>query len=300
MSRLASIIAVLVAAILCAGCGQRTEPTGPLAQPYPVSVRGAGDRPTTLKTQPKRVVALDPGAAELLVALGIADRLVGVPEGVEGAGKATEVARSTGQLDVDAIVKLDPDLIVATPNADELDLARAARKSGAAVYVEPANSILNVEQATIDLGFLVGEAPRARQLVARIEQRVAAVEGRLADVDPLTVFVDTGFFITVPERSLLGDLVFKAKGKSVAGPSPGPGPFPLADLSRLDPEVYLATSDSGVTLAVLKGNPATRRLTAVKKRHVRIVPEPLVDRPGPRIAEGLEAVARALHPDAFR
>jgi iron complex transport system substrate-binding protein len=300
VSRLAPICALLAAATLGAACGERTEPTGPLPQPYPVSVRGAGDRPTVLKAPPNRIVAVDPGAADLLVALGVGDRLVGVPEGVEGAGNADEVARSTGQLDVDAIVKLDPDLIVATPSTDELDLARAARKSRAAVYVEPANSILNVEQATIDLGFLVGEAPKGRQLVGKIEQRVAAVEDRLADVEPVSVFIDTGFFITVPDRSLLGDLVAKAKGKNAAGPNPGPGPFPLGDLSRLNPDVYLATSDSNVTLAGLKASSATRGLTAVRKKRVRVVPQALVERAGPRIAEGLEAVARALHPDAFR
>lgn len=300
MTRLASICALLLAAILAAGCGERAEPTGPLPQPYPVSVHGIGDRPTVLKTRPTRIVAVDPGSAELLIALGVGDRLVGVPEDVSGAGKAEKVVRPTGQLEVDPIVALKPDLIVATPATDELDLARAARESGAAVYVQPAASIKNVEEGTIDLGFLVGEAARARQLVGTIQRKVAVVEDHLASVEPVTVFVDTGFFITVPERSLLGDIVKTAKGKSVAGPTPGPGPFPLADLSRLNPDVYLATSDSGIRLADLRANPATRGLKAVRKKRVRIVPEALVTRAGPRIAEGLEAVARALHPDAFR
>ena len=160
--------------------------------------------------------------------------------------------RATGQINVDEVISLEPDLIVATPSIDELDLARAGRRSGAAVYVQPDTSILNVEQGTIDLGFLVGEAPRARRLVGRIEQKVEDIQRRLATVAPVKVFIDTGFFITVPERSLLGDLVRKAKGESVAGPTPGPGPFPLADLARLNPAVYLATSDAGVTLAALR------------------------------------------------
>jgi iron complex transport system substrate-binding protein len=292
---------LLAAAVLGAACSERTEPVGALPQSYPVSVHGAGDRPTVVKTRPERIVALDPGAAETLLAIGVGERLVGIPAGVtrRAAAEAQVVVRRTGQLNVEAVIALDPDLIVATPSVDELDLARAGRSSGAAVYVQPENSILNVEQSTIDLGFLVGEAPRARQLVARIERRVAAVEERLADVEPVSVFVDTGFFITVPERSLLGDLVAKAKGQSVAGESPGPGPFPLADLARLNPSVYLATSDSGLTLAALRRNPATRDLQAVKKGKVKIVPVDAVTWPGPLIAVGLEAVARALHPHAF-
>jgi iron complex transport system substrate-binding protein len=103
----------------------------------------------------------------------------------------------------------------------------------------------------------------------------------------------------VPSRSLLGDLVAKAKGRSVAGASPGPGPFPLADLARLNPVVYLATSDSEVTLRALRANPVTAGLKAVRRRRVVIVPVSVVTSAGPRVAEGLEDVARALHPDAF-
>jgi iron complex transport system substrate-binding protein len=297
----APILALAAAALLGAGCGGRAEPLGVLTQPYPVSVQGAGGRPTVVKSRPERIVALDPGSAEFVIALGAGGRLVGIPSGLGGSApaKAREVVRGAGLVDVEAVVALKPDLIVATPSTDELDLARAGRESGAAVYVQPASSILNVEQAAVDLGFLVGEAARARQLVGQIERRVKAVEQRLAGVSPVSVFVDTGFFITVPRRSLLGDLVARAKGESVAGPAPGPGPFPLADLARLNPDVYLATSDSEVTLEQLKQNPETASLKAVRKKRLELVSVALTTRAGPRIAEGLEAIARALHPDAF-
>jgi iron complex transport system substrate-binding protein len=289
-----------VAALVGAGCGERSEPLGQLAQPYPVSVHGVGDRPTVLEQRPERIVALDPGPAEILAAIGVGDRLVGAPTGVRLRGLDPQrVVRPTGQVNVDAVIALKPDLIVSTPNVDELEVARAARKSGSAVYVQPASSIVNVEQGAVDLGFLVGAPAQARQLVGRIESRVAAVEARLESVEPVSVFIDTGFFITVPSRSLLGDLVAKAKGRSVAGASPGPGPFPLADLARLNPVVYLATSDSEVTLRALRANPVTAGLRAVRRRRVVIVPASVVTSAGPRVAEGLEDVARALHPDAF-
>jgi iron complex transport system substrate-binding protein len=289
-------------ALVGTACGERQEPTGPIAQSYPVSVHGAGDRPTVLKQRPERIVALDAGVAETLIAIGAGDRLVGVPDGMATgpASKAPEVVRQTGQVNIDAVAAVKPDLIVATPNMDELDVARAGREAGAAIYVQPSNSILNVEEGTIDLGFLVGEAARARQLVGRIERQVAEVDDRLTGVSPTSVFVDTGFFITVPERSLLGDLVARAKGRNVAGASSGLGPFPLAELVRANPDVYLATSDADVTIAGLKEHPQLRKLRAIKKRRVEIVPVELVTRPGPRIGQGLLAVARALHPDAFR
>jgi iron complex transport system substrate-binding protein len=301
LTRRFSILALVLVALAGAGCGERAEPVGSLPQPYPVTVHGAGDRPTVLERRPERIVALDPGSAQLLLAIGAGDRLVGAPAGVRLKGiDPARVVRTTGQVNVEAIVGLAPDLIVSTPNVDELDVARAARASDAQVYVQPANSILNVEQGAVDLGFLTGQAAEARQLVGRIEQHVAAVEDRLASEQTVSVFVDTGFFITVPSRSLLGDLVAKAKARNVAGASPGPGPFPLSDLARLNPQIYLATSDSGVTLHALRANPATRSLKAVRARRLVIVPADQVTWPGPNVAEGLEAIARALHPDAFR
>ena len=92
----------------------------------------------------------------------------------------------------------------------------------------------------------------------------------------------------------------RAKGTSVAGPSPGPGPFPLADLRDANPQVFLATSDSDTTLESLRANPVTSDLDAVRKKRVVVVPAKLVNRAGPRVAQGLEAIARALHPDAFQ
>jgi iron complex transport system substrate-binding protein len=295
------VLGLLLVALVSAGCGERAEPLGTLQQSYPVTVQGAGDQPTVLQGRARRIVALDPGSAELLVALGAGDRLVGVPAGVRVRGaKPQRVVRQTGAIDVDEAVGLKPDLIVATQTADQLDVARIQRAADAAVYIQPASSVRNVEQGAIDLGFLVGAAPEARQLVGRIQQDVTTIQQKLADVQPVSVFVDTGFFITVSDRSLLGDLVKRAKGTSVAGPSPGPGPFPLADLRDANPQFFLATSDSDTTLESLRANPVTADLAAVRKKRVVVVPVQLANRAGPRVAQGLEAIARALHPDAFK
>jgi ABC-type Fe3+-hydroxamate transport system substrate-binding protein len=295
------LCALLLAALAAAGCGERGEPLGPLEQPYPVTVQGAGDQPTVLQGPAERIVALDSGSAELIVALGAGDRLVGVPTGVNVPGASPErVVRRTGTIDVDGAIDLKPDLIVGTQTADQLDVARIQRATNAALYIQPAASLLNVEQGAIDLGFLLGKAPEARQLVGRIQQDVATIQQKLAGEKPVSVFVDSGFFITVSDRSLLGDLVKRAKGTSIAGPSPGPGPYPLADLRKANPRFFLATSDSDTTLASLRANPITADLAAVKKNRVVIIPAELVDRAGPRVAQGLEAIARALHPDAFQ
>ncbi|MGH3040841.1 MAG: ABC transporter substrate-binding protein [Gaiellaceae bacterium] len=300
-------LVALVALAGLTGCGERSEPVGELEQPYPVTVAGVGEEPAVLRGVPERIVALDPGSAELVMALGARDRLVGVPSGLakgDGPRKAppaaVEVVSPNLQVRVDRVAKLEPDLIVATPSTDQLDLGRAQRETGATVYVQPSESIEDILRATLELGFLVGEPVEARTVASRIRSEVAAVEDRIEGSRVPTTFVDTGFFVTVPFRSLLGDLVSRARGESVAGETPGAEPISIARLRRLDPNVYLATSDSRVTLRSLRRDPRTAKLTAVEEGRVAVLPSDLVQRAGPYVAQGLERVARALHPDVFR
>lgn len=279
---------------------------GELEQRYPVTVQGAGDRPTVATARPERIVALDAGATELVIALGARDRLVGVPDGIprgSAPGRAPpdaiEVVSPTLQVQVDEVMDLEPDLIVATTGTDLLDVSRAQRETGASLYVQPSSSVDDVLRATLELGFLVGEPVAGRRIASQIRSEVAAVEERIAGLPARTTFVDTGFFIPAPERSLLGDLVRRAGGRSIAGATPVPEPFPLARLRRLNPQVYLATSESRVTLDDLRADPRTGSLRAVRRGRFAVIPSQLATRPGPRVGRALEQIARALHPDAF-
>ena len=91
--------------------------------------------------------------------------------------------------------------------------------------------------------------------------------------------------------------------RRTAGTSPGQRrrarPVDASDLAQLDPDVYLATSDTELTLADMRRNPRTRKLRAIRNGRF-VVADAASSQPGPRIGEGLTQVARLLHPDAFR
>jgi ABC-type Fe3+-hydroxamate transport system substrate-binding protein len=299
---LVAVLALSSFAVLAAGCSERSEPTGSLPAPYPVTVRGAADDPLQLGSPPQRIVALDAGSAELVDALGAGDRLVGVPAGVtlREDSDPQEVVRPTGQVDVGAVARLRPDLVVATPDTDRVEVAQVERRTEAPVYIQPSRSVEDVQRAVIELGHLVGEPVAARQLAGSLKESLAEVEQRVAGSSPVTAFVDRGFLITVSDDTLLGDLVRRARGTNIAAGKAELGPFPAADLEAQNPDVYLATSDSGVTLESLQRDPDTRDLGAVQNGRVAVLPVDLVTHAGPRVAEALEAVALALHPDAFR
>ena len=287
MRTAAAFLAALALLVAGTACGERSEPTGATVRIYPVTVQGAGERPTILRAAPHRIVALGAGPRRILRALGLGPRLATVNDELVGLPLVGEIRRA------------HPDLIVASEDADPLDLARASSATHAAVYVEAGDSLAGVERGIDEIGLLTGRPVVARKLsgaIARTRRRIAA---RLSGYKPATAFIDVGSFGTVGSRTLLGDLVVEAQGKDIAGAAPEQGPFPLQQLVKADPDVYLATSDSGTTLAALKRNRLTKRLQAVKNGRFAVVPARLVV-PGPEVGAALVGVAKILHPDAFR
>ena len=275
-------------------CGERREPTAATVSLYPVALTSA-DRETVVDSEPRRILPLTRTAERVLRALGVGDRIVG------GRALLRREAGGPGALPpVRELRRIRPDLIVASPLASVAELERGAAAAGdAAVYLAADGSYEDVVRSISQLAVLVGRPLEARRTVASLQSRRRAVADRVRGRPPVSVFVDQGFFFTVSSRTLIGDLIRIAGGDNVAGATPEPGPFDLRQLARADPDVYLATSESETTLADLRRSRETRHLTAVRRGRFGIVPRDLLQ-PGPRLAEGLETVARLLHPDAFR
>ncbi|HZE29364.1 MAG TPA: ABC transporter substrate-binding protein, partial [Gaiellaceae bacterium] len=265
-------------------CGERSEPTGALVQSYPVTVQGSGDKATVVSAVPRRIVPVGEGPREILEALALGKRTVAVDDTLVGLPL------------VDAIRRAKPDLIVASGETDPLDVARARSATHAAVYVEPGGSVGDVVQAIGDLGLLTGRAVQARRLTAGIEAKRQAVAQRVAGSPLVTAFVDTGGFATISSRTLLGDLIELAHGRSVAGASPEQGPLPAKRLVELDPDVYLATAGSGLTLKQLRAHAGVKRLRAIRTGRFAVLPAEATVA-GPQIGEALEQIARILHPE---
>jgi len=282
--------AVLAAAagLLLVGtaCGERSEPTGAHLRIYPVTVQGAGERPAVERAAPQRIVPVGPGPRSILRALGLGKRVIPVDDSLVGLPL------------VDRIHRAHPDLIVASGEADPLDLARARAATHAAVYVEPDNSLDDVARAIDDVGLLTGRPVAARRVSGSLEQTRRRVAARLQAIPAVSTFVDLGGFMTVSSRSLVGDLISEAGGSSVAGPAPEQGPFPLKRLAQLDPEAYVAVGTGTTSLARLRAGAKTKRIRAVRTGRFGVVESRLVV-PGPQLGEALVQIARILHPDAF-
>ncbi len=249
---------------------------GAAAELYPLTVV-ADEQELTIAAPPQRIVVLR-GAETIVAALELGAR-------VAGNGVAADDA-----------VSLRPDLVVAPSTTGDAAQSHAAA-GGAPLYVTPDTSVSEVERAITQLGLIVAEPVAARRRVREVEQARRRVARRLQGAPRVTVFVDVGKGAGAGDNTLIGDLVREAGGVNVVGTASA-GTFGVDELVRANPRVYIATSDSGTTLRTLRADPRTRKLGAVRRGNVVVVDSRLVA-PGARLGQGLEALARAIHPDAF-
>jgi iron complex transport system substrate-binding protein len=295
MGRVTAGVAALLVVLVATACGERSEPTGPASQLYPVTLPSSGGgKPLVLARPASRLAVIAPNVERILVDMGARKAIAGVP------------LLQNGSVDTARMRRLRPDLIVASSATDDQAVSQAAHAArGTPVYTAPDDSIRGVEETITDLGLITARQAAAIRLVREIEEKRTVVDGHLTKAPVVSVFVATGFFshlgafTTVSNQSLIGDLLREAHARNVAGESPQVGPFDARQLLRLDPRWILATTDSGTTLAKLRKNSVTKRLGAVRAGRFVTIDAALLA-PGPTIGQGLLELARHLHPNAFR
>jgi ABC-type Fe3+-hydroxamate transport system substrate-binding protein len=273
---------ILVSLFTLSACGEKSEPTGASVPLYPVSVRDADGRLVALKARPESIAVAGSAAVDIASSLAL---------------RVTRVGTGSGDLQLGLIRTTNPQLVLVSSEIDKIAISRA-RALDTAVFVVPDRTLDGIEQALSDVSLLADVPVRGRIERKHLAERREEVETALAIAKPVRVFVDLGHFATVSNSSFIGSLISEAGGINVAGPDVQEGPFPLKRLRRLHPEVIVIGTDSRLTLAQLRHNPATRWLPAVRTGRLIRVNMQLLE-PGPEAVNGLRDLATAFHPDAF-
>jgi iron complex transport system substrate-binding protein len=279
-----------------------------------VTVTDDAGREVTLADEPQRIVSLAPSNTEIVCALDACDRLVGVPEFREGYPPDVldtiaelPVVVTFGPIDRERVVATEPDLVLAAGNElTPSDDVRALEELGIPVLVLYPESLDEV-QADVELvGEVIGRTDAAAEVVAEMDQRTEAVgEAVAGDPRPRTFYevsIFEGTIYTAGEGSFLASLVDIAGGEPITGDAVSTA-ISLEELVAADPELILlgdATYDPTITPQSVAARPGWEAMTAVREGRVLVVADDiLITRPGPRIVDGLESLARLIHPDAF-
>jgi ABC-type Fe3+-hydroxamate transport system substrate-binding protein len=166
------------------------------------------------------------------------------------------------------------------------------------VFVMPGARLEDIERAAVALGVLTNHAAAGRALALKLRRQRQDVSHRLAGVAPLDVYVDAGFGASIPRTTLLARLLQMA-GARLVGPSNGVTTANARLLHRLDPDAYIATSASGVTLARLRAQPRLRTLRALTAGRFFVVDADAA-RADTTAYTLLRSLAHSLHPTVVK
>jgi iron complex transport system substrate-binding protein len=259
-------------------------------------------RSVSVAPDPRRIISLAPNLTEILFALGLGDRVAGVTSYCDypEEARAKEKIGDTRTPNLEKIISLKPDLVVVSTSSQLENLTRRLDQLAVPVYVTNPRTVREVAASIRNLGEVTGTSERGARLAAEMETRISAVEQRVAGLPrPRVLYVlQTGPLITAGRNTFINDLVNIAGGKSISGDEAADYPqFSRETAIARAPEIIVAPRSHGAEL--VKESDLRRDLAetpAIRSNRIVWVTPDLVDRPGPRIVEGLGQLAEGLHP----
>ena len=315
------LVALVVAA--CAGPGATTAPAptaAPTAAPtstpaptataspvaaFPVTLTDDEGTSVELKAEPRKIVSLTPAATETLFALGLGDHVVGKVEDFSvyppEAASVPDVAKF-GSVDVEKIVGLGADLVIAGgSNFNPPEAIAQLRSLGVPTVVVFAPDVATARKDIELIGTATGTSDKAAGITAGITAAFDEVKAATSALPAPRVFYEldasNGFFGPAPDY-FGTEMIKVAGGDPLTSGTPGVYQIEGEKIVAFDPEVILLGDAAyGVTADQVVARPGWDTLSAVKNGAIRPIDDVIVTRPGPRLADGIRALALAIHPD---
>ncbi|MGD8227709.1 MAG: cobalamin-binding protein [Desulfobacteraceae bacterium] len=277
---------------------------GWVSAPLCITFKDALERKVTLKGEPKRIVTLAPSITEILYFLGLGNRVVGVTQFsyYPPEAKLKPKVGSYIDLNVEKIISLAPDLVIGTADGNQPGVVDLLEQAGIPVFiVNPRNIHQTIDTVAI-VGRLCGGPKKASALSKQLSQRVDHIIDHTKSKRRPLVFLQINLrpIMTINKDTFLHDLIQLAGGRNMTEKEPITYPrISLEEVIRKKPEVIIISSmERGGRFEKARQDWFKwTSIPAVKDGRVHLIDSDLIDRPSPRIVEGLEAMARFIHPE---
>ncbi|HOI58185.1 MULTISPECIES: helical backbone metal receptor [unclassified Methanoculleus] len=264
----------------------------------------------TIRGLPQKIVSLAPSNTEILYALGLEDRIVGVTDYCnyppEAAGKLKVGGYST--INIEKVLATEPDLIFAATGNTE-DVVNRLRVLGMTVVTLNPQTVDDVLRDTELVGVATGQEERAAACVRELQARIQAVTDTteaLAERPSVAHVVWYDPIWVSGGATFQDEVITMAGGTNAFGSTEGWGIVGLEEFITTNPEYIFVSSGTGmsnggydIVYDYFMNEPRMQRLDAVRNGHVYVVDADIISRGSPRIVDALEEVAATLHPDLF-
>ena len=275
--------------------------------PAPLQFKDEVGREVIFSFPPKRIISLAPNITEILFSLGLDEEIMGVSIHCNFPEKAKSKVRvgSYISIDFERIISIKPDLIIATGAGNTRDMVERLGKLGFATYVIFPKNFNDILQSIGHIGKVVDREKEASALIEGMERQKQRVIELTQGLPRTKVFLQIGEapIVTVGKGSFADDLIRLAGGENIAGREKGMYPrLGMEEILKKSPEVILISSMNprGDYQKVIQEWARWKMIPAVKNGRIHLINSDLIDRPSPRIIDGLEEIARLLHPGRFK
>jgi iron complex transport system substrate-binding protein len=264
-------------------------------------------RAISIQKSPERIVSHVPSITEILFALGLGDRIVGVSDFCDYPEEAKTKPSVGSYFDpsIERIVALNPDLVLTDGHSEGVKQLDSLGIAFLVIDPKDFDGIFNDIEL---LGKVTGTQGRAKKLIDDMKKDISRVVDRVKDASRVRVFymfdaTDLNLPWTAGPGSFIDSLITMAGGENVAAKAVKAWvQFNMEAVVDANPEIIIIDASHGTAViapAKLREHPVWQRLTAVKENRIYLIDGDLVNRPGPRIVQGLEEIARILHPELF-
>lgn len=254
---------------------------------------------------PTRVVSLAPSITEILYAIGLDDEIVGVTEFCDyppGAKQKSKVGYA--QPNIEAIVALSPDLVLAPRAFLRADLLAKLEQLKIPTFVVDPDSFEEIPSRIQTVGRILNRSLASDGVAMTMRQRIAAIRTKLETMPRVRVLyvLNSQPLITVGPGSYIDQVITVAGGSNIAAQTTVPYPhLSMESVLKEDPEIIIFPigKAEGIPLSEQQQWLRWTSLSAVKQGRLHQIPADVLNRPGPRIVEGLETLAQIIHPELF-
>ena len=278
------------------------------AAAFPVTVTDDEGTAVTIDEEPDSIVSLTPGATETLFALGVGDAIKGKAEDIflypPEAGDVPDVAKF-GEVDVEKIVGLEPDVVIAGGDGfTPVDSIAQLRSLDVPVVVVDPADVATVFHDIELLGKAVGRSDEAETMTTTMRAEMDRIGDAVASQEKPKVFYETGTddsgkVYGIADGSFMNEMIQLAGAVPVTTGSPDKYDMSTEKLIADDPELILLGDGAfGMTPELVAARPGWKVISAVKSGDIRPIDDQTITRPGPRLFLGLALLASTIHPDA--
>ncbi|MCK5673958.1 MAG: ABC transporter substrate-binding protein [Spirochaetales bacterium] len=268
-----------------------------------ITIVDSFNRSVTIAKPALRIVSAAPNVTETIFALGKGNLLVGRTDYCDYPEEALNIA-SIGSLrepDIEAIAELDPDILIASTHFTNESLVKLTALSIPVVILADQNSFEGAYRTIEDIARLTGAETMGASLISTMKTTVDSVTSAVKGKEKPSIYYVIGFGeygdFTAGGDTFINQIIDMAGGINIASEIEG-WSFSLEQIVDSDPDILVCSKFWNSKESILVTN-GYRDLRAVQNGSLFEIDNNMLDRQGPRLAEGLKALAEIIHPDAF-